>query len=396
MSRLSVIIPGFYFASISAKIKKSGADDLALVFSKNVAVTAGVFTTNKIKAAPVKITSKRIVSQKGQAIIINSGNANACTGKRGYNDAEEITEKTARALGISSKLIYASSTGVIGRPLPIEKIKKALPELVRKLSPSVLEQAASAIMTTDTFAKISFRKITINGKTGTIAGIAKGAGMICPNMATMLCFIFTDIAIKPHALNSALREAVKNSFNRITIDNDMSTNDMALIMANGSLQNKPIIKISSEYRKFTSALSDITHDLAKMIVEDGEGATKHIEIIVRGAKTETDAGNVATSIANSMLVKTAIYGNDPNWGRIIAAAGYSGVDIKEEKIDIYINNVKLASKGVGTKKEEIARNILTKKNINITINLNMGKKSVKVLTCDLTEKYIAINAHYTT
>lgn len=396
MSRLSVIIPGFYFASISAKIKKSGADDLALVFSKNVAVTAGVFTTNKIKAAPVKITGKRIVSQKGQAIIINSGNANACTGKRGYNDAEEITEKTARALGISSKLVYASSTGVIGRPLPIEKIKKALPELVKKLSPSVLEQAASAIMTTDTFVKISFRKININGKTGTIAGIAKGAGMICPNMATMLCFIFTDIAIKPHALNSALREAVKNSFNRITIDNDMSTNDMALIMANGSLQNKPITKISPEYRKFTSALSDITHDLAKMIVEDGEGATKYIEIIVRGAKTETDAGKVATSIANSMLVKTAIYGTDPNWGRIIAAAGYSGVDIKEEKIDIYINNVKLVSKGVGTKKEETARNILTKKNIIITINLNMGKKSVKVLTCDLTEKYIAINAHYTT
>jgi len=396
MSRLSVIIPGYSFAGISAGIKKSGADDLALVFSENVAVTAGVFTTNKIKAAPVKISINHIASQKGQAIIINSGNANACTGARGYSDAEEMTEKTAKALGISSELVYASSTGVIGRPLPIEKIKKALPELVKKLSPSALKQVASAIMTTDTFAKISSKKINIKGKTGTIAGIAKGAGMICPNMATMLCFMFTDIAVKPRALDSALREAVENSFNRITIDNDMSTNDMAMIMSNGSLKNTSITKSSPLYRKFASALSDVTYDLARMIVEDGEGATKLVEIAVKGARTEIDAEKVARAVANSMLVKTAIYGRDPNWGRIIAAVGYSGVDINEKKIDIYLNNVKLVNKGVGTKKEEIARNALANKNIALTIDLSEGSKSAKVLTFDLTERYIEINAHYTT
>lgn len=396
MSLSSAIIPGFSFASISAGIKKSGAEDLALAFSDNIAVTAGVFTTNKIKAAPVKIAIKRIASHKGQAIIINSGNANACTGKKGYNDAAEMTLSTAKALGIPSELVYASSTGVIGRPLPIDKITKALPDLVKKLSPTSLEQIASAIMTTDTFAKISTKKISIKGKTGTIAGIAKGAGMICPNMATMLCFIFTDIAIKPQALNSALREAVTTSFNRITIDNDMSTNDMALIMANGSLKNTPLTKGTPVYRKFTDALKDITYDLARMIVEDGEGATKFIEIIVKGARKEADALKVAASVANSMLVKTAIYGKDPNWGRIIAAVGYSGIDINEENIDIYLNNIKLVTKGVGAKKEEIARDMLSNKHITITINLNSGKKSAKVLTCDLTEKYIEINAHYTT
>jgi glutamate N-acetyltransferase/amino-acid N-acetyltransferase len=396
MKRLSVIIPGFSFAGISAGIKKSGAGDLALVFSENVAVTAGVFTTNKIKAAPVKIAIKRIASQKGQAIIINSGNANACTGARGDRDAEEMTRKTAKALGISSELVYASSTGVIGRPLPIEKIRKALPELVEKLSPSALEQVASAIMTTDTFVKISSKKINIQGKTGTIAGIAKGAGMICPNMATMLCFVFTDIAVKPRALDSALREAVKNSFNRIAVDNDMSTNDMALIMSNGSLKNTSITKKSPLYRNFTSALIDVTYDLARMIVEDGEGATKLIEIIVKGARTEADAVKVAASVANSMLVKTAIYGRDPNWGRIIAAAGYSGVDINEKKIDIYLNKVKLVTKGIGTKKEDAARKLLENKNITVTIDLGAGNKSAKVLTCDLTERYIEINAHYTT
>lgn len=396
MSGSSVIIPGFSFACSSAGIKKSGADDLALVFSENTAVTAGVFTTNKIKAAPVKIAIKRIKSQKGQAIIINSGNANACTGKRGYNNAAEMVAGTAEALGISSELVYAASTGVIGKPLPIGNIKRALPELAKKLSPLSLEQIASAIMTTDTFAKIASKKITIRGKTGTIAGIAKGAGMICPDMATMLCFIFTDIAIKPQALDSALREAVRNSFNRITVDNDMSTNDTALIMANGSLNNVPITKGTPVYRKFTNALIDITYDLAKMIVEDGEGATKLVEIVVKGARTEADALKAAKSVANSMLVKTAIYGKDPNWGRIIAAVGYSGARIDENKIDIYLNNIKLVANGVGTKREETARDILANKHIVLTINLTAGKKSAKVLTCDLTGKYIEINAHYST
>lgn len=390
----AITIPGFKFSAVSAGIKKTGTKDLALIFSENITTAAGVFTTNKIKAAPVKLDIKRIVSQKGQAIIINSGNANACTGAQGLKDAKETSGITAKKLGISPELVYVSSTGVIGRPLPMQKIKKAIPELLKKLSPYSLTEVSTAIMTTDTFPKIAFKKINIAGKTGTIAGIAKGAGMICPNMATMLSFIVTDIAVEKKALDSALRNTVKISFNRLIIDNDMSTNDTVLIMANGMLKNKPITKSSSLYRKFENALTEAAYNLAKMIAKDGEGATKLVEIIVKGAKTEGDAEKIAKSIANSMLVKTAIYGKDPNWGRIMAAIGYSGVEIKEEKINIYIDKFKLVNKGIGIKK--IPNNIFSKKEIVVTAGLGLGKKEAKVLTCDLTEGYIKINASYMT
>ncbi|MEK7238695.1 MAG: bifunctional glutamate N-acetyltransferase/amino-acid acetyltransferase ArgJ [Nitrospirota bacterium] len=390
----AITIPGFKFSAVSAGIKKTGAKDLALIFSENITTTAGVFTTNKIKAAPVKLDIKRIVSQKGQAIIINSGNANACTGLQGLKDAKEISETTAKELCILPELVYVSSTGVIGRFLPMQKIKKAIPELVEKLSPYSLTEVSTAIMTTDTFPKMAFKKINIAGKIGAIAGIAKGSGMICPNLATMLSFVVTDIAVEKKALDSALRNAVKNSFNRLIIDNDMSTNDTVLIMANGMLKNKPITKSSSLYPKFKNALTEITYNLAKMIAKDGEGATKLIEIIAKGAKTEGDAEKIAKSIANSMLVKTAIYGNDPNWGRIMAAIGYSGVEINEEKINIYIDKFKLVNKGMGIKK--IPNNIFSKKEIVVTVELGLGKKEAKILTCDLTEGYIKINASYMT
>ncbi len=392
----TVVIPGFKFAGISCGIKKTREKDIALIFSENTATVAGLFTTNKIKAAPVKLDIKRLTSQKGQAIIINSGNANACTGEKGLKDAGEIAERIAGELDIFPELVYVSSTGLIGRPLPMEKIRKAIPMVVRKLSPSLVEEAAIAISTTDTFTKIASKKVNIRGKTGTIAGIAKGAGMICPNMATMLSFIVTDIAVEPGTLASALREAVKKSFNRITIDNDMSTNDTVLIMANGVLKNNLITKSSHLYHKFENALSEVTYNLSKMIVRDGEGATKLIEVIVRGAKTEHDAEKVAESIANSMLVKTAIYGKDPNWGRIMAAIGYSGVEVIEQKINIYFNRCKLVSKGIGMDKSKISRNILSKKDVIVTVDLGLGRKESKMLTCDLTERYIKINATYGT
>ena len=390
----AITIPGFKFSAVSAGIKKTGTKDLALIFSENITTTAGVFTTNKIKAAPVKLDIKRIVSQNGQAIIINSGNANACTGAQGLKDAKETSGITAKELCIIPELVYVSSTGVIGRPLPMQKIKKAIPELVEKLSPYSLTEVSTAIMTTDTFPKMAFKKINIAGKIGAIAGIAKGAGMICPNLATMLSFIVTDIAVEKKALDSALRNAVKNSFNRLIIDNDMSTNDTVLIMANRMLKNKPITKSSSLYHKFENALTEVAYNLAKMIAKDGEGATKLIEIIAKGAKTEGDAEKIAKSIANSMLVKTAIYGNDPNWGRIMAAIGYSGVEINEEKINIYIDKFKLVNKGMGIKK--IPNNIVSKKEIVVTVELGLGKKEAKILTCDLTEGYIKINASYMT
>ncbi|KPK02596.1 MAG: hypothetical protein AMK71_01760 [Nitrospira bacterium SG8_35_4] len=390
-------IPGFGFAGISADIKDSGEKDLALIYSDVPAVTAALFTTNRIKAAPVKLAISRLSRQKHcRAVIINSGNANACTGKQGIKAARRMITETAKELNIIPGLVQASSTGIIGRQLPVKKIEKAIPDLVRNLSPRSLANAASAIMTTDTFPKISQKKLSIGNKTGTIAGIAKGSGMICPNMATMLCYICTDIAVTHKALDSALRKAAALSFNRLVVDNDMSTNDTVMVLSNGSLGNTPLTARSSHYRKFEIALGDVMYDLSRMIALDGEGATKLVEVIVRGARTESDAERVGKMISNSMLVKTAIYGKDPNWGRIIAAIGSSGVNVREEKIDIYLNRIKLASRGVGTGRESAAANILSNKSVAITVDLNSGNRSANVLTCDLTEEYIKINAHYST
>lgn len=392
-----VIVPGFKFSGISAGIKKTKKKDLALIVSESMAVIAGVFTSNKIKAAPVHLNIARIRnSGKGRAVIINSGNANACTGLQGLKDAKEMAINTAKALGIKAELVYVSSTGLIGRPLPMQKIKKAIPAAVKKLSSVGIKNAASAIMTTDTFLKIFSKKLNIGGQTGIIAGMAKGAGMICPDMATMLCFIVTDIAVEPKALDSALRKAVSKSFNRLIIDNDMSTNDTVLLMSNSMLKNSLIKKNSRSYLKFENALSEVTYNLSKMVAMDAEGATKLIEIIVKGAGTESDAEKVAKSIANSLLVKTALYGENPNWGRIMAAIGYAGIEIKEQKINIYINNFKVVNKGIGTNKERAVKNRLSKKEITITVDLGLGKKQANVLTCDLTDKYVKINASYVT
>lgn len=389
-------VPGFSFSGISSGIKKSGAKDLALIVSERTANIAGVFTTNMIKAAPVKLDIRRIKSGRGQAIIINSGNANACTGEKGHKNADEMTKITSQELGLAKNLVYISSTGIIGRPLQMPKIIRAIPKAVKELSPASLENAASAIMTTDTFTKIALRKIKIGTKTGTIAGIAKGAAMICPDMATMLSFIMTDVSVKSAALDSSLRRAINSSFNVLAVDNDMSTNDTVMIMANGILGNKEISEKSPLYKKFEGCLSEVTYDLARMIAADGEGATKLIEVIVQGARSKTDAEKIAKSIATSMLVKTAIYGEDPNWGRIISAIGYSKADVKEDRIDIYFNNIKVVGRGKGLNKNIAAKKSLSGKEITITVNLGIGKSCAKAITCDLTENYIKLNAHYTT
>ena len=396
-STRKLTVKGFQFAGISSGIKKTGDKDLALIFSEVPASTVGMFTTNKIKAAPVKLAIKRLSGQKNcQAIIINSGNANACTGQGGMKNAREMTVMTAGALGISPDLVHVSSTGVIGVQLPMKKISRAIPELVRYKSHLSLADTASAIMTTDRFPKVISKKVRIGKRTGTIVGITKGAGMICPNMATMLCYILTDISISSTLLKCALKEAVDRSFNRLAVDNDMSTNDSVFAMANGLLGNDPIKRSSKEYKDFSGTLSGLTYDLAKMIARDGEGATKLIEVIVKGAKSETDADRVARAISGSMLVKTAVYGNDPNWGRIVAAAGYSGVNINENKIDIYIGRVKVMGNGIGTDREKLAFRALQNKTVIITVDLGAGDKMVRALSCDLTEKYIAINAEYRT
>ena len=388
---------GFLFSAGEAAIKKPGRKDIALIYSRTEANIAGAFTTNRTKAAPVKLDIEKIKSGKGQAIIINSGNANACTGRKGMKDAAETASLTAKNLKINPFLVYVCSTGVIGTPMPMKKIKAAIPILTAKLGRYSLRDVASAIMTTDTFPKVITKKIKIKNRIGTIIGICKGAGMIAPNMATMLCFIMTDIAVEKRTLSKALKDSVKKSFNRITIDGDMSTNDTALIMANGVLGNSEIKENSASYKIFKNALDEIAYELSRLIVKDGEGATKSITIEVKGAAGEKEAEKAAFSVANSNLVKTAVYGNDANWGRIMAALGYSGIKFNEENVSIHLGNIKVVNKGIGTEKDAEANNYLKNNSeVSILINLNKGSASAKVLTCDLTEEYIRANAEYRT
>jgi glutamate N-acetyltransferase/amino-acid N-acetyltransferase len=397
MKKDTILQPkGFLFSAVEAAIKKPGRKDLALIFSEREAVISGMFTKNNVKAAPVKLDMKRIESGKGQAIIVNSGNANACTGKQGMKDAVEMAEMTAKTLGVKADRVYVCSTGVIGMPMPMERIRSKITELSDNLGRRTIDDVAAAIMTTDTFPKAKSKTIMIDGKTITISGICKGAGMICPNMATMLCFIVTDANIDKLALDKVLKNAVQKSFNRITIDGDMSTNDTVLIMANGLAGNALIKKNSKEFNKFANAVFDITYELSKMIVKDGEGATKLVEIEVKNARNERDAEKGAFAIANSLLVKTAIYGNDANWGRIMAALGYSGITIKEGMTDIFLNDLKIVSKGMGTGKDKEANEKLKNKEVKIVVDLHLRRGAAKVLTCDLTEDYVKINAEYRT
>jgi len=391
-----MIPKGFLFSTAEAAIKKPGRKDLALIYSAVMADMAGVFTTNKVKAAPVRLDMQKICSGRGQAIIVNSGNANACTGKKGMADAAEMAKLAAKGLGIPASLVYVSSTGVIGNPMPMERIRPKISELAVNLGKSTIDDVAAAIMTTDTFPKIIRKRVKVGNRAGNITGICKGAGMINPHMATMLSFIMTDISVHQKTLDKILKETVKRSFNRVTVDGDMSTNDTVLIMANGLLGNTRITGKSVSYNAFRDSLYEVACELSRMIAKDGEGATKLVEIEVRGARSETDAEKAAFAVANSNLVKTAIYGNDANWGRIMAALGYAGVALREEKIDIYFGKVRIVHKGLTTGKDGMAGKVLKEKTVRILIDLHMGKASAKVLTCDMTEEYIRVNAAYRT
>lgn len=387
---------GFLFSATEAAIKKPGRPDMALIYSEVPAAMSGVFTTNSVKAAPVKICASRLKSGLGQAVVVNSGNANACTGKQGLKDAKDISDRLSKILGIRPSLVYPCSTGVIGTPMPMERILPATDELVKALGRYSFDDVARAMMTTDTFPKILHKRIKLGNKFGTLSGVCKGAGMIAPNMATMLCFIITDVAVEQSTLQSLLKNSVTQSFNRITIDGDMSTNDTVLVMANGLLGNKPVAAKSEAYISFKKAMDDIMYGLSRLVVKDGEGATKIIEIVVKNARNEKDAEKAAFSVANSNLVKTAIYGNDANWGRIMCALGYSGITFKESETDIRFNKIKVVKNGLSNNKEVEAERALHSKEVIITIDLHLGKASARVLTCDLTEEYIRINAEYRT
>lgn len=390
-------VPGFFVSGIRCGIKKKeGAKDLAVIYSEVPASVAAVFTKNAVKAAPVLLDIERVKSGKGRAVVINSGNANACTGDDGLKKAREMSRGVAKALKVKEEMVYVSSTGVIGEPLPVDKITNAIPELVKDMREDGWKDAEAAIMTTDAFPKMVGVRTDIGGKDVTIMGIAKGAGMIHPNMATMLSYIATDCFISPSLLDKALRKAVDASFNSITVDGDTSTNDTVLVFANGVAGNKPLTSRSRDMEKFQGALNYVTKELAKMIVRDGEGATKLIEINVKGAASNSDARKAANAIGRSNLVKTAFFGNDPNWGRIAAATGYSGAGVIPEKMDIYFNDVQVVKDGlcVGGDWEVKARNAMKGAEVKVTVNLNMGKGDATVWASDLTYEYVKINASY--
>ena len=391
-------VPGILASGIAAGIKPSGKKDLALLYSSSPARAAAVFTSNQVKGAPVLVSQEHVKSGVAQAIVASSGCSNVCTGEQGMRDAREMTKVVGDLLRIPAWQVLIASTGVIGQPLPMDRIRAALPKLVKALSPQGGHAAAEAIMTTDTRPKEAAVKVEVNGRPITIGGIAKGVGMIEPHLATMFCFLTTDAAVAPAALRSALKRSVDDSFNRITVDSDQSTSDTVAILANGLAETAPLDAGSRGFRQFTRALGAVTTRLARMLVEDGEGATRLVTVAVRGARTRRDAVVVARSVANSPLVKTAINGQDPNWGRIMMAIGKSPARVEADKIAVAFEDELLVERGMlrdGAKHERI-RETMTRPAYTITIDLGLGRGEAHVFTCDLSEEYVRINAKYTT
>ena len=396
MSDESYIVNGFKAGAVAAGIKKQGGLDLALIFSETEAAAAGVFTTNKVKAAPVILSQESVRRGKARAILANAGNANACTGQAGLLVARQTAERTARELKVKPEEVLVASTGVIGAPLNADLIVSAMPTLVRNLAADGLPTAVQAVMTTDSFSKMAQFEGVADGKPFKIAGIAKGAGMIMPDMATMLCFVLTDVSIEVALLRKALVSAVDRTFNRITVDGDTSTNDTVLILANGLAGNGPLD--TGDFEGFEKGLTQVLGQLSTMVVKDGEGATKVIRIEIKGAASARDADRAARTVANSTLVKTAFYGQDANWGRIMAALGRSGVDMEEASTSIWVDQVKIVDQGVGAgvDREKEAAERMKNSEFTLTVDLGRGPHEDRIVTCDLTHEYVSINATYRT
>lgn len=388
---------GFKAAGIHCGIKKSKRD-LALIYSETPASAAAVFTLNKVQAAPVLVCKKHL--QEGntfRAIVVNSGNANACTGEKGFSDAVEMATKTAEVLNIDPKEIFVSSTGVIGETLPMDKITNGIEKIVHSLSEEDNNTAAEAIMTTDTFVKSESITFLIDGKEISIGGIAKGSGMIHPNMATMLAFITTDAAIEKDVFQTILKNVTDKTFNRIIVDGDTSTNDMVIALANGQSGIDAIKPGTEAYELFSESLFKIMKKLSTDIVVDGEGATKLIEINVEGALSDADAEKAGRTVALSPLVKTAIHGEDANWGRILAAVGYSGIEFNPDKFEIIINGTPILEQNYKvTLPIGEANKTLKPKTIDLLLKLNCGDGKATCWTCDFSEEYVKINGSYRT
>ena len=390
-------VPGFRFAGVACGIKESGRKDLALIVSERPAAAAALFTRNRIKSPSVTAGANNVRRGRLQAVVVNSGNANACTGPGGLRDAEAMCAETARHLGIDARQVLPSSTGIIGVPLPMDKIRRGIAAAAAALSPDALQDAAQAIMTTDNGPKTAAASCRIGGRTVHIAGIAKGAGMIAPNMATMLCYVLTDAAVAPAALRPMLRRAADTSFHAITVDGDTSTNDTVLCLANGVAGNPRIASGGEGEEVLERALTRVMKELALKVVADGEGTTKLVEIRVDGARNVAEARKVAFTVANSKLVKTAFFGEDPNVGRFMMAIGNAGVPVVEETIDIALGGVKVVRRGlaVGTR-ESAAAKVMQRPSFTVRIGLGMGEAGTSVWTSDLGYEYVRINSDYRT
>ncbi|MGH7262668.1 MAG: bifunctional glutamate N-acetyltransferase/amino-acid acetyltransferase ArgJ [Candidatus Rokuibacteriota bacterium] len=391
-------VPGILASGIPCGIKSSGRKDLALIYSSTSARAAAVFTTNQVKGAPVLVSMEHIKGGTIQAIVASSGCSNVCTGEQGLRDAREMTAIVGDLLRIPPRHVLVASTGVIGRPLPMDRIRAGLPKLVKSLSPQGGRSAAEGILTTDTRPKEAALRLEVAGRPVTIGGIAKGVGMIEPHMATMFCFLATDAVVSQDALAVALRGSVGRSFNRISVDGDRSTSDTAAILANGLAEHRILEKGSRGLRQFRQGLDAITEKLAMLLLKDGEGATRLVKVVVRGAKSRRDAMVAARSVANSPLVKTAINGQDPNWGRIMMAVGKSPALVRADRVGIWFDDEPVVVGGQlrqGAKLDRV-REIMARPEFTIQIDLGLGRGEAQVWTCDLSEEYVRVNAKYTT
>jgi glutamate N-acetyltransferase/amino-acid N-acetyltransferase len=394
--RGTITVPGFRFAGVACGVKRRKRD-LALIVADEPAAAAALFTTNQVKAAPVLVGQRRLRRRGSiQAVVVNSGNANACTGERGLRDAEEVCRRAGELLGIDPELVFPSSTGVIGVRLPVDRIARGLEQAVAALSPFGLKAAAEAMLTTDRFPKIARERFRIDGRAISVVGLAKGAGMIAPRLATMLAYILTDAAVERGLLRRVLRECAEETFNRVTVDGDTSTNDTVLALANGKAGNSPL-RGGPRAAAFRSAVRNVMRELALKLVEDGEGATKVVELRVERASSDEAARQVAFAVANSLLVKTAFFGADPNFGRIVAAAGKAGVRFDAERVDVFIEDIPVVRRGVGTfARERQAARAMRRPTFRVRLSLNQGKGSATVWTSDLTYDYVRINSAYRT
>ena len=397
------LTPGFTASGVHVGVKTSNKNkkDIALIYSDTPCTVAGVFTTNKVKAAPVRYDMEVVAKGLAQAVIVNSGNANACTGPQGLKDVEAMAEEAASLLNLKPREVLVCSTGVIGVNMPMDKISEGIKLAHAALSEDGGRAAAEAILTTDVWRKEMSKSVDLGGLTVTVGGMAKGSGMICPNMATMLCFLTTDAVIPADVLKKALYDAAKLSFNQISVDGDMSTNDTVLILANGKAGNAPIAHDDENYHKFVQVLKDICFYLAKKVARDGEGATHLFEAEVIHAKSEEDALKAAKAVVSSNLVKAAVFGKDANWGRIICSLGYSGAEFDPDQVDIklssYAGEFMVAENGGGLSfDEDYAAKVLEEEEIKTVIDLKAGDYSGKAWGCDLTYDYVKINADYRT